>query len=116
MYGIRELMVPAPMQISLKNFTMRLFKNCRQKILRCSFAHRPPSAKKIDFSNELDGDLNKYAAIIRNIAKYNNCQLIDLRKLFLDYNLANNKDNKDRGVLTVDMVHLNDAGNNAVAK
>lgn len=82
------------------------------KVLICT-----PAAigEKTDFSNELDGDLNKYAAIIRNIAKNNNCQLIDLRKLFLDYNLANNKDNKDRGILTVDMVHLNDAGNNAVA-
>lgn len=82
------------------------------KVLICT-----PAAigEKTDFSNELDGDLNKYATIIRNIAKNNNCQLIDLRKLFLDYNLANNKDNKDRGILTVDMVHLNDAGNNAVA-
>jgi isoamyl acetate esterase len=82
------------------------------KVLICT-----PAAigEKTDFSNELDGDLNKYASIIRNIAKYNNCQLIDLRKLLLDYDLANNKDNKDRGILTVDGVHLNDAGNAAVA-
>jgi len=71
--------------------------------------------EKTDFSNELDGDLNKYAAIIRNIAKNNNCPLIDLRKMTLDYNLKNNTANKDRGILTTDGVHLNDAGNNAVA-
>lgn len=82
------------------------------KVLICT-----PAAigEKTDFSNELDGDLNKYAGIIRNIAKNNNCPLIDLRKLFLSYNLANNKDNKESGILTTDRVHLNDAGNNAVA-
>jgi len=82
------------------------------KVLICT-----PAAigEKTDFSNELDGDVNKYAGIIRNIAKNNNCQLIDLRKLVLDYDLKNNTDNKDRGVLTVDGVHLNDTGNNFVA-
>lgn len=82
------------------------------KVLVCT----PASiGEKTDFSNELDGDLNKYAGIIRNIAKNNNCELIDLRKLVLDYDLKNNTDNKDRGVLTVDGVHLNDTGNNFVA-
>ena len=71
--------------------------------------------EKTDFSDEQDGDLNKYAGIIRNIAKNNNCPLIDLRKIFLDYNLQHNPDNKDRGILTVDGVHLNDTGNNLVA-
>jgi isoamyl acetate esterase len=82
------------------------------KVLICT-----PAAigEKTDFSNELDGDVNKYAGIIRNIAKNNNCQLIDLRKLVLDFDLKNNTDNKDRGVLTVDGVHLNDTGNNFVA-
>jgi lysophospholipase L1-like esterase len=83
------------------------------KVLICT-----PAAigEKTDYSNELDGDLNKYASIIRNIAKNNNCPLIDLRKLTLDYNLANNKDNKDRGILTLDGVHLNETGNNSVAE
>jgi isoamyl acetate esterase len=83
------------------------------KVLLCT-----PAAigERTDFTNELDGDLNKYAAIIRNIAKNNNCQLIDLRKLTLEYNLQNNSANKDRGILTLDGVHLNDTGNNAVAE
>jgi isoamyl acetate esterase len=51
--------------------------------------------EKTDFTNELDGDLNKYAAIIRNIAKNNACPLIDLRKAFLDYNLGHNPDNRE---------------------
>jgi lysophospholipase L1-like esterase len=71
--------------------------------------------EKNDYSNEQDGDLNKYSNIIRNIAKNNNCQLIDLRTLFHDYEVANNHDNKDRGILTVDGVHLNGNGNQFVA-
>ncbi len=83
------------------------------KVLLCT-----PAAigEKTDFTNELDGDLNKYAAIIRDIAQKDNCALIDLRKTFLDYNLKNNSQNKDRGILTTDGVHLNDAGNKLVAE
>jgi len=72
--------------------------------------------ERTDFSNELDGDLNKYANIIRSIATQNNCALVDLRKAFLAYNLANNAENKDRGILTSDGVHLNDKGNLLVAQ
>lgn len=72
--------------------------------------------EKTDFTNELDGDLNKYASIIRTIAKNNNCPLIDLRQEFLNYLKTNNPDNKDRGVLTTDGVHLNTTGNIFVAQ
>ena len=71
--------------------------------------------EKTDFSNELDGDLNKYANIIRGLAQRTNCPLIDLRKVFLEYNLKNNSQNLEKGVLTTDGVHLNAAGNKLVA-
>lgn len=71
--------------------------------------------EKWDCTNELDGDLNSYSAIIRDIAQKNNCSLIDLRKEFLDHLKANNPDNKTKGVLTTDGVHLNPAGNAFVA-
>ena len=48
--------------------------------------------EKTDFSNQQDGDMNAYSAIIRSIAKKNNLPLIDLRKAFLDHNLKNNPD------------------------
>jgi lysophospholipase L1-like esterase len=82
------------------------------KVLLCT-----PAAigEKTDFSNELDGDLNKYSSIIRDIAKKNNCGLIDLRKSFLNYNLANNPENKAKDILTTDGVHLNEKGNKLVA-
>ena len=72
--------------------------------------------EKKNFVNELDGDLNKYAAIIRNIAKNKNTGLIDLHKAILEYIDAHNPEDKDKGVLTTDGVHMNDTGNEFLAK
>ena len=95
------------------NAIIKKLKTNNATVLLCT-----PAAigEKTDFTNELDGDLNKYAAIIRNIAKTNNCALIDLRQAFLNYNLANNKENKESGILTTDRVHLNEKGNQFVAE
>ncbi|MBI1344049.1 MAG: G-D-S-L family lipolytic protein [Terrimonas sp.] len=71
--------------------------------------------EKTDFSNEQDGDLNEYSKIIRQIAAKNKVPLVDLRQIFLAYDQKNNPDNKDRGILTVDRVHLNSTGNQLVA-
>ncbi len=68
-----------------------------------------------DFTNPQDGELNQYSAIIRNIAAADHLPLVDLRTVFLQYLAANNTDNKEKGVLTVDGVHLNDLGNKMVA-
>jgi len=98
-----------------EKFYNAIIKKLHAKNIKVFICTPAAIGEKTDFSNELDGDLNKYAAIIRNIANNNNCPLIDLRKMTLDYNLKNNTANKDRGILTTDGVHLNDAGNNAVA-
>ena len=71
--------------------------------------------EKTDFTNQQDGDLNKYSNIIRSLALKNNLPVVDLRKGLLEYNLHNNPENKDRGILTTDGVHLNDKGNQYVA-
>jgi lysophospholipase L1-like esterase len=83
------------------------------KIILCT-----PAAigEKTDYSNPQDGDMNEYSNIIRRIAKKNELALVDLRKAFLDYNLKNNPDNKDRGILTTDRVLLNAKGNLLVAE
>jgi lysophospholipase L1-like esterase len=59
--------------------------------------------------------MNEYSNIIRRIASKNNLPLVDLRKTFLEYDLKNNPENKDRGILTTDRVHLNANGNQLVA-
>lgn len=71
--------------------------------------------EKHDGSNELDTMLEEYAAISRDVAKQNNLQLLDLRKLFVDYLKQHNADQKEKGILTSDGVHLNPAGNQFVA-
>jgi lysophospholipase L1-like esterase len=71
--------------------------------------------EKNDFTNESDGDMNRYAGIVRTVAKKNGSGLIDLRQYFLDHLKTNNPTNTDRGILTTDGVHLNAAGNRFVA-
>ena len=83
------------------------------KIILCTPA---TIGEKTDFSNPQDGDMNEYSNIIRRIAKKNDLAIVDLRKAFHDYDLKNNPDNKDRGILTTDGVHLNAKGNQFVAE
>jgi len=68
-----------------------------------------------DHSNPQDGDLNLYANWIRQYASQKNIALVDFRKLFLEYSVKNNPKQLDKGFLTYDRVHLNDAGNQLVA-
>ena len=72
--------------------------------------------EKTDCSNTQDGELNQYSQIIRELASTYKCALCDLRTAFLNYNAEHNPDNKDKGILTTDGVHLNDAGNQLVAQ
>jgi len=66
-------------------------------------------------TNKLDARLDEYAGVSRKVAKETGAQSCDLRKAFQDYLAKYNPDDKDRGVLTTDRVHLNDAGNKLVA-
>jgi lysophospholipase L1-like esterase len=72
--------------------------------------------ERTDHSNPQDGDLNFYSQWIRSFAAKKSIPFVDLRSLFIQYNLANNPENKESGILTRDRVHLTPAGNNLVAK
>ena len=67
--------------------------------------------EKKGYVNELDGDLNKYSEIVRQIAKNKKVELIDLHKTIVDYINAHNPENKNSGILTTDGVHMHDDGN-----
>jgi lysophospholipase L1-like esterase len=71
--------------------------------------------EKTDGSNQLDTMLEEYSAISRKVAADTGTTLCDLRKAFLDYLKEHNPENKERGILTGDGVHLNAAGNQFVA-
>lgn len=72
--------------------------------------------ERTDHSNQQDGDLNMYSNWLRTFTAKNNLPLVDLRAAFIQYNLKNNPQNKESGILTTDRVHLNAAGNLFVAE
>ncbi len=92
---------------------IKKFKSANIKVIVCT-----PAAigERFDNTNEQDGDMNHYSNIIRKIAIDQHLTLVDLRSAFGEYEKLNNKNNIDRGLLTSDGVHLNDAGNMFVAK
>jgi lysophospholipase L1-like esterase len=71
--------------------------------------------ERFDQSNPQDGELNLYSNWIRKYAAEKQLTLVDCRKFFLDFSTKNNPKNVDKGILTYDRVHLNDAGNQLVA-
>jgi lysophospholipase L1-like esterase len=71
--------------------------------------------EKKDGGNEMDADLDKYSGAIRELATKNKLPLLDLRTIFKEYDAANNPDNKEKGILTSDGVHLNTLGNQTLA-
>lgn len=72
--------------------------------------------EKADGSNKLDALLEEYSEISRKVAKETGTTMCDLRVAFIEHLKNNNPDNKDRGILTRDTVHLNAAGNQFVAE
>lgn len=98
-----------------EKFYKAIIKKLKDKNIKVMICTPAAIGEKTDFSNQLDGDLNKYSSIIRQIGASENVPVIDLRKAFLEYNLVHNKENKDRDVLTSDGVHLNKVGNQFVA-
>jgi isoamyl acetate esterase len=99
-----------------QQFYNALIKKLKDKNINVILCTMATIGERTDYTNDQDGELNHYANLIRQIAQKNNCALVDLRKAFLDYNLANNKENKERGILTTDRVHLNEKGNQLVAE
>ena len=97
-------------------FYTALIKKFQAKGIKVTICTPAVVGEKTDYSNELDGDLNKYSQIIRDVAAQNNCGLIDFRKTFHEYGLKNNPQNLDKNILTGDGVHLNAAGNKFVAE
>ena len=98
-----------------EKFYHAIIKKLKDRNIKVMICTPAAIGEKTDFSNQLDGDLNQYSSIIRQIGAADKVPVIDLRKAFLDYNLQHNKENKDRDVLTSDGVHLNPTGNQFVA-
>ena len=98
-----------------EKFYQTILKKLKEKNISAILCTPAVIGEKTDFSNQQDGDMNKYSNIIRGIAQKNNLPLVDLRQKFLDYNKQYNTENKEQGILTRDRVHLNEKGNQFVA-
>ena len=98
-----------------EKFYEAILKKLKENNIKAILVTPAVVGEKTDMSNPLDGDLNRYCNIIRNIAKKNNLPLVDLRKNFLDYLKEYNPRNEEKNILTYDKVHLNNRGNRLVA-
>lgn len=98
-----------------EKFYTALIKKLQAKNIKVALSTPTVIGEKKDNANPQDADLNAYSDVVRKLAAANNCTLIDLRKAFQVYEQANNKDNKESGLLTTDRVHLTGDGNQLVA-
>lgn len=96
-------------------FYHAIIKKLQDRKIRVILCTPSVIGEKADCSNQQDGDLNAYAQIVRDLASRHNCELVDLRSAFLEYESGHNPSNQEKGILTVDRVHLNDTGNKLVA-
>ncbi len=96
-------------------FYTAIIDKLKDKDIRVILCTPAAIGEKTDFTNQQDGDLNRYSQIIRDLAREQHCGLVDMRELFHSYDLKNNPGNKESGILTVDRVHLTDQGNQLVA-
>ena len=93
-----------------------VIKRCQDAGARVVLCTPSVIGEKNDGSNLNDVKLDAYSDISRAVAKDMKVPVCDLRKDFQAYEKEHNADNKESGVLTVDRVHLNDAGNKFVAE
>jgi len=98
-----------------KKFNQALIGKLQEKKIQIILCTPACVGEKKGGVNSLDGELDSYSQMIRDLAKENRCKLSDFRKAFVDYQTANNADDLDSDVLTTDGVHLNTAGNTLVA-
>ena len=71
--------------------------------------------KDIETMEIMNNDLDDYSDVIRKLSREFDTKLLDLRKIFMQYISENNPENKSKGVLTTDGVHLNNIGSKLIA-
>jgi isoamyl acetate esterase len=99
-----------------KKFYEALIAKLQEKKIQVILCTPACIGEKKGGANPLDADLDIYSQMIRDIAKEKGCMLSDFRKAFTDYDAANNETDRYSSILTTDGVHLNQKGNQLVAK
>ncbi|PWT98989.1 MAG: G-D-S-L family lipolytic protein [Candidatus Melainabacteria bacterium] len=107
------------MMTPLDEFKMRIenlaaaVAHCGAKVVLCT---PPVIGEKKRGTNQLDEELDEVSSTIKKVAEQNDYVVCDLRQGFADYLATHNPEDRCKGILTVDRVHLTDAGNELVAK
>ena len=71
--------------------------------------------KDVETMEKMNGDLDSFSDVVRKLSNEYETELLDLRKIFMDYLAENNLNNDAAGILTTDGVHLNGQGNKLIA-
>ena len=71
--------------------------------------------KDVETMEKMNGDLDTFSDVVRKLSNEYETELLDLRKIFMDYLAENNLNNDAAGILTTDGVHLNGQGNKLIA-
>lgn len=71
--------------------------------------------KDVETMERMNGDLDNFSDVIRDLSNEFNTDLIDLRDIFMTYVSENNLNNEPSGLLTYDGVHLNELGEKMIA-
>ena len=71
--------------------------------------------KDVETMEKMNGDLDTFSEVVRKLSNEYETELLDLRKIFMDYLAENNINNDAAGILTTDGVHLNEQGNKLIA-
>ena len=93
-----------------------LIAKMQEKGIRVILATPALIGEKTDCTNDLDGALNHYSQLIRDVAAAHNCPVVDLRREFQKYLLTANTANAEKGILTEDRVHFSPEGNRLAAR
>ena len=71
--------------------------------------------KDVETMEKMNSDLDTFSEVVRKLSNEYETELLDLRKIFMDYLAENNINNDADGILTTDGVHLNERGNKLIA-
>jgi lysophospholipase L1-like esterase len=98
-----------------EKFYVAIIKMMQAKKIKLVLTTPAAIGEKYDGTNPQDKDLDAYSAVIRKRSTQFNCKLVDLRRVFMQYEKEHNTENRESGILTIDGVHLNQKGNQLVA-
>jgi lysophospholipase L1-like esterase len=72
--------------------------------------------ENLNSGSEIDSQLDQYAQVVVRVAARTGSEVCDLRADFKDYLEENNPEGADKGILTTDGVHMNEKGNEFLAR